>query len=218
MRLSSLRYQEEMDGLWNLVMVRSARCLETRTIGKHLNLTIENVDYVEGLTHNLISIDQLCSIGYKVLFIDNEVHLRLKNNILYKGTSLHNIYTFDLDTSNNLKCLVISNDSCWLWHRRLSHAVHGPNLKVNAFKLWFEVFQRSSLKRINFVMCANETSNIELVSPLKMVVSTSRQLKLLHLDLFGPTQVASLEWNAIFLCYRGCFFLLFMGLFSYAQK
>ena len=84
------------------------------TFGKHHNLTIENVNYVEGLTHNLISIGQLCSIGYKVLFIDNEVHLCLKDNILYKGTSLHNIYSFNLDNSNNKKCLVIANDSCWL--------------------------------------------------------------------------------------------------------
>ena len=61
---------------------KKCKVLGNRTIGKHPNLTIENVDYVDGLTHNLISIGQLCSIGYKVLFIDNEVHLRLKDEYL----------------------------------------------------------------------------------------------------------------------------------------
>ena len=103
-------------------MVRSAKCLEMEQLVNILTLQLKMFDYVEGLTHNLISIGQLCSIGYKVLLTDNEVHLRLKDDILFKGTTLHNIYTFDLDSSNNIKCLVISNDYCWLWHRRLGHA------------------------------------------------------------------------------------------------
>ena len=170
---------------------KKCKVLGKGTIGKHPNLTIENVDFVEGLTHNLISIGQLCSIGYKVLFVDNEVHLRLNDNILYKGTSLHNIYSFNLDNSNNLKCLVISNESSWLWHRRLGHAgmdqisqlicsnlVRGlPTIKFEKDQLC-DACQKGKQHRVSF--------------PSKKVVSTSRPLELLHLDLFGPTQVASL--------------------------
>ena len=38
------------------------------TIGKDPNTVIENVNLVEGLTHNLLSIAQLCSVGFKVVF------------------------------------------------------------------------------------------------------------------------------------------------------
>ena len=40
---------------------------------------IENVLYVKGLRHNLISISQLCDIGYKVSF---ESHLCMVTNLI----------------------------------------------------------------------------------------------------------------------------------------
>ena len=94
------------------------RCI----IGKHPNPTIENVDYVEGIAHNLLSIDQLCLISYKVIFFNNKVHILLNDEILFRGASLHNIYTISLGGPNNLKCPAASNEACWLWHRRISHA------------------------------------------------------------------------------------------------
>ena len=34
------------------------------TIGKHPATVIDNVDFVEGLAHNLLSVGQLCSLIY----------------------------------------------------------------------------------------------------------------------------------------------------------
>ena len=155
---------------------------------------------------------QLCFIGYKVLFVDNEVHLRLNDNILYKGIPLHNIYSFNLDNSNNLKCLVISNESSWPWHRRLGHAsmdqisqlirsnlVRGlPTIKFEKDQLC-DACQKGKQRRVSF--------------PSKKVVSTSKPLELLHLDLFGPTQVASLGGMRYCLVILDDFFALFLGLF-----
>ena len=61
-----------------------------------LILQFRMFDYVVGLAHNLLSIDQLCLIGYKVIFFNNEVHILLNDEILFRGTSLHNIYTISL--------------------------------------------------------------------------------------------------------------------------
>ena len=92
------------------------------TIGKHPQTVLHDVDLVEGLAHNLLSVAQLCSKGYKVSFFNNVVHIIRDDIILFKGTALNNIYTIDLSAPNNLKCFVVSNDTCWLWHRRLGHA------------------------------------------------------------------------------------------------
>ena len=92
------------------------------TIGKHPHTILYDVDLVEGLAHNLLSVAQLCSKGFCVSFFNNVVHIIRNDIILFKGTSLNNIYTIDLSAPNNFKCLVVSNEICWLWHRRLRHA------------------------------------------------------------------------------------------------
>ena len=84
------------------------------TIGKHPLNILEDVYLVEGLAHNLLSVGQLCSKGFRVSFFDNVVHILRDNIVLFKSTSLNNTYTIDLSTSNNLKCLVVSNEACWL--------------------------------------------------------------------------------------------------------
>jgi len=38
------------------------------TIGKLNSAKIENVQYVEGLKHNLLSISKLCDSGFEVVF------------------------------------------------------------------------------------------------------------------------------------------------------
>ena len=65
--------------------------------------------YVKGLRHNLISISQLCDIGYKVLF---ESHLciitnPIDNSIIFIGNKQGNVYMIDLnEVSTNNHCLV----------------------------------------------------------------------------------------------------------------
>ena len=77
------------------------------TIGKFSNIVLKNVNCVEGLTHNLLSVGQLCNIGYMIVFCNNEVNIFKDNVILFKGTSLNNIYTINLSISSDLKCLVV---------------------------------------------------------------------------------------------------------------
>ena len=90
---------------------------------------IENVLYVRGLKHNLISISQLCDKGYKVSF---EVSLcivtnPIDNSIVLIGHRQDNVHMINLnDISTSSHCLVATkakiNKISWLWHRRLGHA------------------------------------------------------------------------------------------------
>ena len=82
------------------------------TNGKYSQTILEDVDLVEGLTHNLLSVAQLCSKGFRVSFFDNVVHIIRDDIILFKGNALNNIYTINLSAPNNLKYLVVSNETC----------------------------------------------------------------------------------------------------------
>jgi hypothetical protein len=55
------------------------------TIGKLNSAKIENVHYVEGLKHNLISISQLCDNGLEVIFKTDSCEIKQpsSNKILF---------------------------------------------------------------------------------------------------------------------------------------
>ncbi|RDX86690.1 hypothetical protein CR513_31954, partial [Mucuna pruriens] len=79
-------------------------------VGKHPFPSIDNVLYVKGLKHNLLSISQLCDSKYVVSF--------------NKGECINNTYKIDLTdlTNQNVTCLVFINDYHWTVHKKLGHA------------------------------------------------------------------------------------------------
>ena len=90
---------------------------------------LENVLYVLGLKHNLISISQLCDRGYKVSFESSLciVTNPFANSTIFIGNRQGNIYMIDLnDITIANHCLVAdnakSNELGWLWNRRLGYA------------------------------------------------------------------------------------------------
>nr|GEW68938.1 retrovirus-related Pol polyprotein from transposon TNT 1-94 [Tanacetum cinerariifolium] len=89
-------------------------------------VTIKMVYYVEGLNHNLFSVDQFYDADLKVAFRKSTCYIRdLKGNDLLtgsRGTDLYSI-TLQYTSSPNLICLIAKTTSsqAWLWHRRLSH-------------------------------------------------------------------------------------------------
>ena len=93
------------------------------------SIYVDNVLYVSGLKHNLISISQLYDKGFKVSFKASicTVTNPIDSSIILVGKHYGNIYLIDL---NNLSlsnhCLVADNAKMneigWLWHRRLGHA------------------------------------------------------------------------------------------------
>nr|GEZ04042.1 hypothetical protein [Tanacetum cinerariifolium] len=85
-----------------------------------------NVYYVEGLNHNLFSVDQLCDADLEVAFRKSTCYVRdLKGNDLLTGSHGTDLYLIKLQDTNcpNLICLMAkaTSSQAWLWYRRLSH-------------------------------------------------------------------------------------------------
>ena len=165
-------------------------------IGKNSSFTIDNVLYVQGLKHNLLSISQLSDKGYKVIFDSTSCMIKdIKSEIKLIGKRVNNIYMISLDDmSHSLKCLVCENDDPWLWHKRLAH-IHMDHL--NKLVKHDLVFGLPKLKYVKDKMCdACQMGKQTKVSfKPKNVVSTDRPLQLLHMDLFGPSRIASFGGN-----------------------
>ncbi|KAJ9544090.1 LOW QUALITY PROTEIN: hypothetical protein OSB04_023797 [Centaurea solstitialis] len=93
----------------------------TLTNGK---TTFRWVSYVEGLTHNLLSISQLCDKDHKVSFSKKSCKVKNRHKkIILRGQRSHDVYVINMDTSTENVCFM-SRDSSeinWLWHKRLSH-------------------------------------------------------------------------------------------------
>jgi hypothetical protein len=80
---------------------------------------------VESLGYCLLSISQLCHMGYNCLFTNIDVFVirRSDGSLAFKGVLDYKLYLVDF-TKENVDldaCLIAKTNLCWLWHRRLAH-------------------------------------------------------------------------------------------------
>ncbi|GJU57670.1 putative ribonuclease H-like domain-containing protein [Tanacetum coccineum] len=171
-------------------------------IGK---LDFEDVCFVKELQHfNLFYVSQICDKKNKVLFTDSEClvlspefKLPDANQVLLRIPRQNNMYSFNLENlvpSGGLACLIAKAtiDESNKWHRRLGH-VNFKNLnklvKGNLVRgLPSKIFQNDH----TCVACQKGKQH-KASCKAKSVSSISQPLQLLHMDLFGPTSVRSLN-------------------------
>jgi hypothetical protein len=83
--------------------------------------SISNVFVVDSLDYNLLSVSQLCKMGYKCLFIDIGVTVfrRSDDSITFKGVLEGQQYLVDFnDNQAELDTFLIAKTNMgWLWHR-----------------------------------------------------------------------------------------------------
>ena len=85
------------------------RILGVGIIGSPPSTTIEDVLFVEGLKHSLLSISQLCDRGFKVNFTKDEclIENEVTHEVMLKGKRVNNIFQISLDNlSLNVRCLL----------------------------------------------------------------------------------------------------------------
>src|ERR1044072_2860944 len=164
------------------------------TIGNGKNPSIQNVLLVEGLMHNLLSISQLSDNGYDVVFNQKscKVISQKDGSILFSGHRKNNIYKVSISDleKQNTKCLLSVHQEQWVWHRRLGHVSMRKISQLNKLDL---VRGLPKLKFASDALCeACQKGKFSKRSfKAKNIVSTSRPLELLHIDLFGPVKTAS---------------------------
>jgi hypothetical protein len=80
---------------------------------------------VDSLDYNLLSVSQLCKMGYNCLFTDVGVTVfrRSDDSIAFKGVLDDQLYLVDFnDNKAELDTFLIAKTNMgWLWHRRLAH-------------------------------------------------------------------------------------------------
>jgi hypothetical protein len=159
------------------------------------NQSLSNVLLFDSLIYNLMSISQLCGMGYDCLFTDVDVKIlrREDSSVAFTGRLKGKFYLVDFITSKVMleTCLVAKYDKGWLWHRRLAHVGMRNLAKLqkdnHIIGLTNVVFEKD---RICGACQAGKQHSIPNQS--KNVVTTKRPLELLHIDLFGPVAYISI--------------------------
>ncbi|GJX75532.1 putative ribonuclease H-like domain-containing protein [Tanacetum coccineum] len=151
----------------------------------------------------------MCDKKNKVLFTDTEClvlspdfKLPDENQVLLRVPRQHNMYSFNLENFvpfEGLTCLIVKAtiDESNKWHRRLGH-VNFKNLNKLVRKfvrgLPSKIFQND-----HTCVACQKGKHHKASCKAKVVSSISQLLQLLHMDLFGPTSVRSINHKTYYL-------------------
>jgi hypothetical protein len=174
---------------------QSGKIIGTGTIGNS-SISIDNVWLVDGLEHNLLSISQFCDNNFDVMFENTNCTVINKDDksIVFMGKRMKNVYKINFTELVDQKviCLLSVNDKKWMRHRRLGHVNWRLISKLSKLQL---VKGLLDIHYHSYALCGAFLKGKIVKSSFKTkdIVSTSRPLELLHIDLFGPVSTASLH-------------------------
>jgi hypothetical protein len=157
--------------------------------------SIFSVFLVESLGYNLLSISQLCHMGYNCLLnnIDVFVFRRSDGSLAFKGVLDDKFYLVDFtkDNADLDACLITKTNMGWLWHRRLAHV---GMKNIHKLLKGEHVLVLTNVCFENDRPCAacQAGKQVGTIHPSKNVMTMSRPLELLHMDLFGPVAYLSI--------------------------
>jgi hypothetical protein len=160
------------------------------------NHSIYNVFLVDSLDYNLLSVSQLCKMGYNCLFIDVGVTVfrRSDDSIAFKRVLDGQLYLVDFNDNNAelVTCLIAKTNMGWLWHHRLAHV----GMK-NLHKL-LKGEHILGLTNVHFdkdKICSTcqVGKQVGVHHPHKNIMTTDMPLELLHMDLFGPIAYINID-------------------------
>ncbi|GJW25399.1 putative ribonuclease H-like domain-containing protein [Tanacetum coccineum] len=170
---------------------------------KYETLVFDDMYFCKELKYNLFSVSKICDKKNNVLFTDTEClvlsfdfKLLDESQVLLRVPRKDNIYSVDLKSvvpTKGLTCLFAKatiNESN-LWHRRLGH--------IN-FKNMNKLMRGNLVRGLPLKIFENDHSCIayqkgkqhKASCKAKLVNSISKPLHMLHMDLFGLTNVMSL--------------------------
>jgi hypothetical protein len=172
---------------------------------------------VESLDYNLLFVSQLCERGYNCLFTYKGVTIfrRSDGSFAFKDVlrgKLYVVYFIPEEVELN-RCLIAKANMGWLWHRRLAHVnmrnLHKLQKDGHILGLTNIVFEKDR----PCGACQAE-KQVGTHHHTKNIMTTTRPLKMLHMDLFGPVAYISIGGNKYdpviiddYSCFTWMFFL-----------
>nr|GEV19863.1 retrovirus-related Pol polyprotein from transposon TNT 1-94 [Tanacetum cinerariifolium] len=157
-------------------------------------LKIDNVEHVDNLGFNLLSIGQICDNKCRVTFFEHDSEITKDGTVIGRGIRNKGLYVMKLGNKpKDQVCLATIDENSTLWHRRLGYenmrliqSLASKELVRNLPKLKFDQHFCNACKIRKQAHASHKAKNI---------VSTTRCLELLHMDLFGPSAVRSYGGN-----------------------
>ncbi|GJX89699.1 retrovirus-related pol polyprotein from transposon TNT 1-94 [Tanacetum coccineum] len=150
------------------------------------SLKIDNVEHVDNLGFNLLSIGQICDNKCRVTFSEHDSEITKDGKVIGRGIRKKGLYVMKLGNKpKDQICLTTIDENSTLWHRRLGHAnmrlipiYASKDLVRNLPKLKFDQHFCDACKIGKQAHASHKAKN---------VVLTTRCLELLHMELFGPS-------------------------------
>jgi hypothetical protein len=146
----------------------------------------------------LLSVSQLCKMGYNCLFIDNGVTVfrRSDGSFAFKGGLRGKLYLVDfIPKEVELdKCLIVKINKNWLWHHRLAHVgirnLYKLQKDSHIFRLINIVFEKDR-------SCGawQDGKQVGAHHHANNIMTMTRPLEMLHMDLFSPITYISIGGN-----------------------
>jgi hypothetical protein len=162
------------------------------------DLSIFNVLLVERLNFNLLSVAQLCDIDFKCIFgVDNVEIISVDgSNLIIKGFRYENLYlvNFNARETQFSTCLITKSSMGWLWHRRLGHVGMKQLNKLIKHDL-VRGLKDVTFKKDKLCSACQARKQVGNTHSKKSMMSTSKPLELLHMNLFGPITYTSIGGN-----------------------
>jgi hypothetical protein len=164
------------------------------------DLSISNVLLVESLSYNLLFIAQLCDLGLIYKFSPKGIVITSikSDELIFKGfhyVNLHLVNFYSNDTSLST-CLFTKSSKGLLWHRRLAHVGMNQLKKLMKHNLVIGLNNDIIFEKNKLCSICQAGKQVGNTHPTKSVMSTSRPLELLHMDLFGLTTYRTIGGNS----------------------
>src|SRR6266542_3670239 len=159
--------------------------------------SISNVLLVDSLSYNLLSVSQLCEMGYNCIFTNEGVQIirREDFSIAFMGRLKGQLYLVDFTTTRVTPetCFMAKSSMGWLWHRRLAHVGMKNLAKLqkgeHILGLTNVIFEKDKV-----CGACQAGKQHGAPHPSKNVVSTTRPLELLNTVLLLLMTFLALLW------------------------
>ncbi|CAN0924921.1 Retrovirus-related Pol polyprotein from transposon TNT 1-94 [Linum grandiflorum] len=175
---------------------RSSKIISIGEIGTDNNVILKKVLLVDNLKHNLLSISQICGEDNQVIFKGNacQVERLSDGKVIFNGYKKGNIYLVKFSCFEYIEqfCLMsVKTEDKIAWHRKLGHVSIGILAKLGSLDLVKGLPKLDQTKDFFCDACA-KGKHSKSSCKSQTVISTTKCLELLHLDLFGPSNIMSL--------------------------
>lgn len=158
------------------------------------SIPIDNVMYVPNLFTNLLSVSQLVSKGYKVIFEGDMCNILKKNSVIARASRIKGVYRLECVTNSALQ-VNCSNQSAHemrsalLWHQRLGHLSGAGMCKLLDISSGLN-YSKACCQLPDCVTCIQGKQTVKSF-PSGEAKRANNLLELIHSDVCGPMQVTS---------------------------